>query len=210
MAAGLFSKPAKKSNKMEKRKLLELRKIMKARKPDFIRQDSHKKAEIKTRWIKPRGKQSKMRLHLKGYRKSPSKGYRSPGIVRGLHPSGYISVMASSKKDLEKVDAKSQGAIIAKSVGMKKKVQLVNYAKEKGITILNIKDPDKFLADTDKKLKEKKKEKEERKKGKEEKAKKKEKARPKKEEKLAEKLTEEEKKEQEKKEQDKLLTKKEA
>ncbi len=191
---------------MEKIELLKLRKRAKAKKPNFVRQDSHKKAEIKKRWRRSKGLQSKMRLHKKGYRKSPSKGYRSPAVVRGLHPSGLVPVVVSSKKELENIDTKNQGAIISKSVGMKKRIELVNYTKEKGITILNIKDIDKFLADVDKKMKEKKEKKEVKKKEKE----KKKEAKPKKEEKLAEKLTEEERKEQEKKKQDKLLTKKEA
>jgi len=192
---------------MEKKDLLKLRKAIKTRKPNFVRQDSHKKAEIKERWRSSRGLQSKMRLHRKGYRKSPSKGYRSPAAVRGLHTSGLIPVNASSQKDLEIIDTKKEGAIIAKAVGIKKKISLVKYAKEKGIKILNIKDVDNFLAEIDKKLKDKKAKKEERKKEKE--AKKKE-GKEKKKEKLSEKLTEEEKKEQEKKEKDRLLTQKEA
>lgn len=192
--------------KMEKKDLLELRKKAKAKKPNFIRQDAHKKAEISKKWRRPKGFQSKMRLHKKGYRKSPSQGYRSPSIVRGLDPSGFVPVMVSAKKDFEKLDVKKQGAIIAKAVGMKKRVELVNYAKEKGIIVLNIKDFDKFLAKVNEKLKEEKEKRKEKKKEKEEKKE----AKPKKKEALAEKLTEEEKKEQEKKEQDKLLTKKEA
>lgn len=188
---------------MEKKDLLELRKKAKAKKPNFIRQDAHKKAEISKKWRRPKGFQSKMRLHKKGYRKSPSQGYRSPAVVRGLDKSGLVPTIISSKKELENIDVKKQGAIIAKAVGMKKRVELVNYAKEKGIIVLNIKDFDKFLAKVNEKLKEKK---EEKKKEKEEKKE----AKPKKKEALAEKLTEEEKKEKEKKERDKLLTKKEA
>lgn len=194
---------------MEKTELLKLRKKSKAKKPNFIRQDAHKKGEIKRKWRNPRGLQSKMRLHKKGYRKSPSQGYRSPSAVRGLHLSGLVPIVVSSKRDLENIDAKNQGIMVAKTVGMKKKIELVNYAKEKGIMILNIKDSAKFLADVEKKIKEKKEKKEARKKEKEKKEKKKE-IKPKKEEKLDEKLTDEEKKEQEKKEQDKLLTKKES
>ena len=194
---------------MGKKELLKLRKIAKAKKPNFVRQDSHKKAEIKERWRRPRGLHSKMRLHKKGYRRTPSKGYRSPSIIRGLHPSGLAPIIVSSKKELENIDVQNHGAVIAKSIGMRKRIELVNYAKEKGIAILNIKDIDNFLAKADKKLKEKKEKREERKKEKVKKEKKKE-AKPKKEKKLAEKLTEEEEKEQKKKEQDKLLIKKEA
>jgi len=159
---------------MEKIELLKLRKKSKAKKPNFIRQDAHKKAEIKKKWRRPRGLQSKMRLNKKGYRKSPSQGYRSPAVVRGLHSSGLVSVIVYSKKDLDNIDNKNQGVMVAKSVGIKKRIELVNYAKEKGITIFNIKNIDKFLADVDKKIKEKKEKKEAREKEKEKKEKKKE------------------------------------
>ena len=94
--------------------LLKIRKKMKAKKPNFIRQDAHKKAEISKKWRKARGLQSKMRLCKKGYRRSPSKGYRTPAAVRGLHESGVSAVVVYSKKDLEQI--KDEGAIIAASV----------------------------------------------------------------------------------------------
>ncbi|MBW2966047.1 50S ribosomal protein L32e [Candidatus Woesearchaeota archaeon] len=195
---------------MEKQDLLKLRKKIKAKKPNFIRQDAHKKAEISKKWRRPKGLHSKMRLHKKGYRKSPSKGYRAPAIIRGLHESGLLPVIIYSKKDIEQLDDKKEGAVIAKAVGIKKRIELINYTKEKGIRILNIKDIDKFLTKINERLKKRKEEKEKKQKEKEEKEKKKKIAKAKKKEDLAEKLTEEERKEKEKKEQDKLLIKKEA
>ena len=46
--------------------LLELRRAMKRKKPDFIRQDSHKKAGLGAKWRKPKGIHSKMRKKHKG------------------------------------------------------------------------------------------------------------------------------------------------
>jgi len=60
------------------KKLLELRKKIKQRKPEFIRQDAHKKAKLKRKWVRPRGIDSKIRLGLKGYGKKPSTGWSSP------------------------------------------------------------------------------------------------------------------------------------
>jgi len=191
---------------MEKESLLKLKKKIKAKKPNFFRQDAHKKAEIGKKWRRPRGLQSKMRLKLKGYRKSPSKGYKSPALVRGTNLTGLLPVMVYSKRDLEKIDIKKEAGIIAKTIGLRKKIELVNYAKEKGIKILNIKDFDQFLTKANERLKGRKERKEKRK----EKKEKKKTAKPKKKEDLSEKLTEEEKKEQKKKEQDKLLIKKES
>ena len=67
---------------MEKKDLLEFRKKIKAKKPNFIRQDAHKKGEIKKKWRRPKGLQSKMRLHKRGYRKSPSRLLRYERVLK--------------------------------------------------------------------------------------------------------------------------------
>jgi large subunit ribosomal protein L32e len=193
--------------KMAEEKLIQLRKKIKAKKPNFVRQDSHKQAEVKKNWRKPKGLQSKMRLRKKGYRKSVAVGYGSPKKVYGLHPKGLQSIIIKSIKEIENIDPKTQGIIISKTLGQKKKVELIKKAKEKAITILNVKDADKFLKQVEDKLKTK----QEEKRAKEaEKAKKKKESEKKGEEKekLDEKLSEDEKKEKEKEEKEKVLTKK--
>ena len=67
---------------------LALRAQMKGKKPEFIRQDAHKKPGLGWKWRRPKGITSKMRLHLKGYRRIVKKGYRSPKDVRGLTKDG--------------------------------------------------------------------------------------------------------------------------
>lgn len=192
-------------------RLLKQRKQVKAKKPYFIKQDSIKKVEVKQRWRRPKGLHSKQRLGRRGHMRCVSPGYGSPKAVYGLHPSGLKTVLVYSIDDIENIDAKTQGAIIAKGVGLRKRIGLVNKAKEKGITILNIKDVNKYLEEIDKNLKErkdnKKSKEEEKTKNKKDAA---EKSKEKKEKKLDEKLSEEELKEEEKKEKDKLLIKKEA
>jgi large subunit ribosomal protein L32e len=190
--------------------LLKLRKAIKKKKPEFIRQDAHKKPKLKKKWKRPKGLHSKMRLCIKGYRRSVEKGWGSPREARGLHPSGLKAVLVYAVADLDKIDAKVSGGIISAGVGLKKRVEIAKAAKERGIMILNVK-VDKFLAGFEEEMKKRKEmrakwiaEKEKKKKEKEAKAK------EKKEEKLAEKLTEEEKKEKEKEEKEKILTKKEA
>lgn len=188
---------------MADKKLLEIRKDRKSKKPNFVRQDSHKKAEIKTRWRAARGLHSKMRLGFKGYRKTPSQGYRSPIKVRGLHPSGLKPIIINNISQLSTIDKESQGAIVASSVGVKKKIDILKKAKELGITILNIKDTEKFVKQAQEKIAKRKEQREKTKQKKEEKKPKK------KDEKGAkEDLTDKEKQEKEKKEKDKLLTKK--
>ncbi|MBW2979982.1 50S ribosomal protein L32e [Candidatus Woesearchaeota archaeon] len=188
--------------------LLGKRRHIKKRKPEFILQDYGKKPRLKRKWRKPKGIDSKIRLGLRGYRKIVTKGYGSPKLVKGLHKSGLKPVLVISIKDIDSVNKEKEGIIIKGSIGLRKKVELVKKAKEKGIRILNLKDPDKFLKAVSESMEKKKQEKKKLAEKKEKKAKEvKEKAKPKEEkEELADKISDEEKKEAEKKERDKLLT----
>jgi len=194
------------------KKLLESRKKIKGKKPVFVRQDTHKKKKLGFKWRKPRGLHSKMRRSLKGYRKGVSKGYKSPSLVKGLHPSGLRIIIVSSIKELGRIKNEEEGIIIKKQVGLKKKVEIVKKAIESSIKILNIKEPSDFLSTIEKKLKKKKDEKEKKLDSKEKKKKEKEKKAEEKKKEAKEKVkTEDEKKEDEKekkKEMDKLLTRK--
>ena len=190
-------------------KLLKQRKATKAKKPEFTRQDSHKKARINSAWRRPKGIQSKMRLGKAGYKKRLKIGYGSPKAVKGLSAEGLVPVRVESLADL-KVIVEGQGALISSSVGQKKRAEIAKRANDLGIKILNIKDVSKYIKEVSKRMQEKKEKKQKAMKDKEKKREEKEKkAKEKKEEDLAEKLTDEEKKEQEKKERDKVLTKKE-
>ena len=185
------------------KELLELRRHIKSKKPDFIRQDFHKKKRLSRKWRRPKGWHSKIRLNLRGRAKKVSIGYRSPKIVRGLHKSGLLQKIIRSVNDLESLDSKKNCGIISSSVGTKKRVVILKKAKELGLNILNIKSPDKYIKEVEDKINLRKKAKEV-KKGEKKEAKKVEK----KEEKLTEKVDEVSKKEIEKKEKDKVLTKK--
>jgi|TARA_B100001971_G_C18252078_1_gene579056 large subunit ribosomal protein L32e len=188
-------------------KLLQLREKIKKKKPHFIRQDAHKKGKIGYKWRRPKGSDSKIRRGLKGYRRSVSVGWGSPRETRGLHKSGLNCVVIYSAKEIENLDSKKDGMIISSGVGMKKKASLINKAKEKGIKILNIKNPDEYVKNIEENVQKRKKERDIIKKKKEKKTKdeKKEKAKGELEKKVA---TEDEKKENEKKERDKVITKK--
>lgn len=184
------------------KELLELRKRIKAKKPVFIRQDAHKKKRLAKNWRRPKGIQSKMRLKRKGYRRSVSKGFKSPREVRGLHKSGVEPVLISSPKELKVIEKGKQGVIISKGVGLRKRIEIAKEAEKAGIRVLNIKDTKKFIEKVEESIKQKK---EEIKKIKSERERKKVEVQKKKKE---EKKTEEEKKEEEKKEKDKVLIKK--
>ncbi len=183
------------------KELLELRKHIKSKKPDFIRQDTHKKKRLCRKWRRPKGLHSKIRLKLKGRAKKVQLGYGSPKKVRNLHKSGFQQYVIKSIKDLEVLDSKKTGLVISSSLGNKKRIVILKKAKEKGFRVLNFSNPDEFIKKVEEKITLRK----NKKKGEQKKT---EEAKRKEEKKLIEKAGVGNKKEAEKKEKDKLLTKK--
>lgn len=177
--------------------LLEVRKELKERKPEFIRQDNPKRKKLNYKWRKPKGIHSKIRHHFKGRRKMPSPGYKSPAAVKGLHSTGLEMVRVFSAGEVSKIKKESQGIIVPGNVGKRKKLEILRKAKELSVQVLNlkideaIKKIEDFISSKTKSRKEAK--------AKEEKE---EKQKPK------ENISEEEKREAEKKEKDRVLTKK--
>lgn len=133
---------------MEKiQRLLALRKRMKSKKPRFLKQDSFKKKTIRQRWGKPKGLHSKMRHHLRGYNVCVRVGYRTPESVRGLSSNGMREVCVSTFNDLQKMDAQKDICVLSSTLGQRKKVSIVQEAVHRGLSIRNLKNPQKFLDD---------------------------------------------------------------
>ncbi len=187
---------------MTTKKLLTLRKEISKRRPAFVMQDQHKRPDLQIRWRKPKGMHSKMRHGVWGRPASVNVGYRGPAEVRGLHESGLIPILVQNAEQVAKLDAKTQGVIIA-HVGGKNKTQILQACKQQGIAIFNVKNVDQELQKLASAVTARK----EAKKATEQRRTAKAKTAPKKEEK---KETEEPvTKEQERKEMEKVLTKKE-
>lgn len=110
----------------------------------FRRHDAHKCLKLSESWRKPRGRQNKVRLQKRGYKRGPSVGYGNPADARGL-VQGLIPVIVAHEATLERLDPKREGAIIQKSVGAKKREALLKQARERNITILNL-DAERALA----------------------------------------------------------------
>jgi large subunit ribosomal protein L32e len=197
----------------EIKKLLETRKTIKSKKPEFIQQDYHKKRRLSRKWKRPTGLQSKMRHQFKGYSRRVKQGWRSPVEIRGYHPSGLEPVLIHTIDQLAQLKS-HQAIIIASNVGMRKKILILDKALAMNIKILNIK-PESFKAKAEAKKKahkeEAKKKEEKKKKTLEDSVKKSERKAQKKAEQESKETAEsaeavsEEKKVQEKKEKDEVL-----
>jgi large subunit ribosomal protein L32e len=106
-------------------------------KPQFNRQDYHKKKRIPTSWRKPRGGLSKQRRRMKSKGPVVEAGFRSPTASRDLHPSGFEEVRVHNTDDLEGVDGDTQAVRIASKVGGRKRELIEDEAEERGIRVLN-------------------------------------------------------------------------
>ncbi len=88
-------------------------------------------------WRKPKGNDNKMRFQLKGYPPVVKIGYGSPEEIRYLHPSGLRPVIISNAKELELLDPKKHIIYVASAVGLRKRIEIVRVAQEKGFRIAN-------------------------------------------------------------------------
>ena len=122
----------------EQKERLRLRKQIKKRTPDFLREEWFRYKRIPKNWRKPDGISSKMRINLK-YRPSMVRvGFRGPKETRGLHPSGFEEVIVNNVSDLESIDPKTQAARIGSTVGTKKRMNIEKKAEELEVRILNM------------------------------------------------------------------------
>ncbi len=128
-------------------KLLELRKAMKGRKPNFKIQNSNDpKKRFAGRWKRPKGLQSKMRERRKGNPKYIEPGYGSPREVRGATAEGFFPAIISSLGSIASVK-EGAGIIVSATVGMRKKAEILKAAAGRKLRVLNV-DADEFAKKT--------------------------------------------------------------
>ena len=130
-------KSEKKPEPLTDEQLSKKRQLQKRKKPKFKRQESWRYKRVKANWRKPRGIDSKMRKKVKGWPPSPKAGYRSSKKTRGLHPSGYGEIHVQAVEDLYTIDPENQAIRIGRTVGGKKRVEILALADKKGIHVLN-------------------------------------------------------------------------
>jgi len=144
---------------MADKKMLELRKRIKSKKPLMIRQDWYKKTRLAKVWRRPKGLHSKFRHRRKEREGAVEPGWGSPREAKWLHSSGLEFVVVNSPSELEKIAKDTQGIVLAAAVGSKKKIDIVKLAMKKNISILNLKNPAEWIAKKELELEQRKKEK---------------------------------------------------
>ncbi|MEM4793866.1 MAG: 50S ribosomal protein L32e [Pyrobaculum sp.] len=120
-------------------RLLRLRLAMKRKKPVFIRIDQWRYKRIEdSGWRNQRTLDNKIRRKMKGWPRPVETGYRKPVEVRGLHPSGFVEALVHSPEELNKLNPAVHAVRIGRTVGLKKRVEIVKKAREMGFYILNV------------------------------------------------------------------------
>ncbi|HDD26888.1 MAG TPA: 50S ribosomal protein L32e [Acidilobales archaeon] len=120
-----------------RRRLIEL--IKRKKKPEFLRHLWWKFAKFRNnlRWVRPKGKDNKMRLKLKGYPPVVSVGYRTPNIIRGLHPTALKPVVVHNVDELKKYNPHEVIVYVGRTVGLRKRLEIVKKAQELGFKVAN-------------------------------------------------------------------------
>ena len=121
----------------ETKRLLDVRKKQKSKKPTFKQTDSHKKKKLPDYWRKPDGIHNKTRYAKHGKCPLVEAGYGSPAAVRGLHPSGFEEIIINNIKEIESLKTDRQAARIGRTVGARKRSLIEQKAAEMGLKILN-------------------------------------------------------------------------
>ncbi len=123
---------------LSKSEFRRLMRIKKKKKRKFIRPYSWEWKKLDESWRRPRGKDNKVRLQVK-YRPPLVKiGYRTPKKVRHIHPSGMEEVIVHKIEDLYTIDPLTQAIRIGRTVGIRKRLEIINFARRFGIKILNV------------------------------------------------------------------------
>jgi len=120
------------------KKLFKLRKRMKKKKPEFRRQEGFREKRLGSKWRRPRGRHSKLRIERKVRGRLPKPSYSSPKSVRGLDPRGYRQVRVFNIRDLEGLDPQKEAVIIGGTVGKAKREALVKKARSLKLRVSNL------------------------------------------------------------------------
>ncbi len=119
---------------------LEIRKMLKAKKPQFRRQNAGLKKKLASSWRRPRGYQSKLRLRKKSRGGYVSPGYKAAKEVRGLSREGLIPVRVSSLNELKELN-KKHIVVLSGTLGLKKRLAIIEAGLKQNLRFENVKQP---------------------------------------------------------------------
>jgi len=120
--------------------MVDVKKTVARKKPKFLRTDWHKKIRLgrgvkkNQKWHGAKGRQNKFRLNRKGRGQRPKVGWGAKNDTKNF-VSGVEAVRVENLKELSNI--KKGAGVIVGSVGKKKRMTLLEKAKEMGITVLN-------------------------------------------------------------------------
>jgi len=122
------------------RRLMRVRVLMERREPRWMSMDEWRFLRVAHResWRRPKGDDNKIRLEIKGYPKRVKVGYGKPRLVRNLHPTGFKLVIVHRPEDVDKVDPTKEAIVIGRTVGLRKRIEIVRRAIEKGVRVINV------------------------------------------------------------------------
>jgi len=122
---------------MVDKRLLRIAKEKRRRQPEFRHEQAHRWIRVKDSWRKVRGIDSATRQKRKGRIPMVSVGYRKPKAIRGLHPSLYEEVLVHRPDDLEGLDPDIHAIRIGRTVGQRKRVDIIQKAEVMLLRVLN-------------------------------------------------------------------------
>jgi len=122
------------------RRLMRVRVLMERREPRWMSMDEWRFLRVAHResWRRPKGDDNKIRLEIKGYPKRVKVGYGKPRLVRNLHPTGFKLVIVHRPEDVDKVDPTKEAIVIGRTVGLRKRIEIVRRAIERGVRVINV------------------------------------------------------------------------
>ncbi|MDA4114248.1 MAG: 50S ribosomal protein L32e [Thaumarchaeota archaeon] len=118
-------------------RLLQLRRSIAEQRPEFVRPESWRYVRLHPEWRKPKGMDNKVRKSIKGWPRRVKVGYRGPHQVRGYHSSGHTEVLVYNIHDLLKVVPEKDVVRMGRTVGGRKRVEIMKRASELGLRVLN-------------------------------------------------------------------------
>ena len=116
---------------------LSLRSQINKKRPTFRAQESWRFKRIDSRWRKPKGFDSFMRIQKKSWPAIVKIGYRGPKAVRGLHPSGYNDILIHNIDGLKNLDPSNDAIRLSSKIGKRYRLLIINEADKLGFKILN-------------------------------------------------------------------------